>query len=270
MLASSRREILVKNLVYISSMDGFEDRFPYGIKTVSNYCNFHNIPLVVKYRKSSKVPAEVDGSWYPWFDPYLKEQDWDKVIVLDADIMIHWDAPNMFEEFADIEFGVVLDSSDPIKVGGLPHLTQWSKHFFVLNDPKTYFNAGFVVTNRECYDIIAEDITLYFNHWVKHRPSAQEQTPLNLIARNRFVNKITYLDRKWNDMIFYNYDYKDGQNNFDFIEKSWVWHFTGQSKNLGGLMGGTENRANLMKQTFDRVKNNYKADWLETLLREIE
>jgi lipopolysaccharide biosynthesis glycosyltransferase len=215
------------------------------------------------------VPSAVNGSWYPWFDPYLKEQDWDKVIILDADIMIHWDAPNMFEEFKDIQLGVVLDSSDPMTVGGYPHLRQWAGYFDVTNDPRMYFNAGFVVTNRECYNTITDNLIPYFEHWVKYRPNGLEQTPLNIIVWDMLRYQATLLEKKWNDMIMHNYDFKDGEINFDFIDNSWIWHFTGRPYSHGGLMGGCENRANLMKQTFEKVKDNYKSDWSETLLREI-
>jgi hypothetical protein len=236
----------MKNLIYVSALDGFAEKFPYGIETIKRYCDKYNIPLVVALDRSPTVPVEVNGSWYPWFDPYLINSKWEKVLILDADIMINPTTPNLLDFLEPINFAVVRDSS-PLTYGGIPHLNQWRSAFDVKTPPENYFNGGFVYTSRKYYLDIVENLKPYYEYWRDHPgdTNAWEQTPLNIVTWNLFALDIVYLPKIWNDMVMFNH------NNFDFIQSSYIWHFTGPN------MGGVANRGELMRQTYELIKDSY-------------
>lgn len=213
-----------KNLVYISALDGFADDFPLGIETWYKYCERLgvNFQLQTEYdRYVERLYSRINGSWYPWFCEYLHNEDWDKVLIVDADTMIRWNAPDIFE-VATADVNVVKDSS-PLTYGAIPHLNQWRKDFDVTMPPQNYFNAGFLVLSREAYHKIALHMGKYFDYAQTHNTHSWEQTPVNIEAWNNYGDRINYLPKIWNDMIGFNYE----EGDLSYINRSFVWHFTG-------------------------------------------
>lgn len=241
---------MAKNIVYISALDGFADDFSWGIDTWESYCRKHNLRLIVSTERDPVISKSINGSWYPWFDPKLCWGDWDRAIIVDADTMVRWSTPNLFD-VEQSSFAVVKDSS-PLDYGAIPHLDQWRKDFDVTMPPENYFNAGFILLDREKYQTISSKIKPYHEYASKPNvgTSSWEQTPVNLLAWDNFSADIKYLPKIWNDMLGFNYEYGD----MSFINMSFVMHFTGPN-----LQSNKEKRKQIMKDTYMKIYHNYES-----------
>jgi hypothetical protein len=182
----------------------------------------------------------------------------DKVILIDYDTMIRWDAPNIFEVAKDYTMCMIRDAGGP-QVGKY-HLNQWvDLNPNIKTPPVNYCNTGFVFLSKEKYLAIRNEIPKYHEYWSSFYkvgptgPNACEQTPVNIIMYDLCVDADGYLPKdikflgwEWNNMVMSKYD--DGE----FINDSYIWHFTGSK------MGGHTNKKNIIKQIWNHVKQYYK------------
>lgn len=241
-----------KNLVYISALDGFADDFPLGIETWKRYCSRMGLELRVETEADpyvTKLYPRMNGSWYPWFSEWLIDNSdtWEKILIVDADTMIRWNAPNIFD-IATSSFNVVKDSS-PLNYGAIPHLNQWRSSYDVTMPPENYFNAGMIVADVEAYYKIRNSIDAFFDVAQKINASSWEQTPVNMIAWEYYGESINYLPRIWNDMLGFNYREED----LSYINKSFVWHFTGS-----GFQVDKAKRKRMMEAAYSIVSEKYE------------
>lgn len=236
----------MKNIVCISALDGFDKDFPLGLHTWRKYCDRIGVEFCFMTERNRQISDDINGSWYPWFSPDLDDYHWDQALIVDADTMIKWDAPNIFD-IAIAEVNVVLDSS-PMNYGSIPHLNQWRYVSPVRMPPANYFNGGFVCLSKDAYRSICKEIPWYFTKAQQIGASSWEQTPINLLAWDNYGPDINYLSREWNDMIGFNY--QDGD--LRMINNSHVWHFTGPN-----MQSDKTRRQGLMQRVYDLVKMNY-------------
>jgi len=240
-----------KNIVFIPAYNGFDSELDDAISTWKWYCERWDIQLII-----ANEPKEYDfepwgnGCFEPWYDTRLVDLEYDKLLLVDADTMIRWDSPNIFEIGKDYEMCVVADAGGSNT--GQYHLNQWVELNPTIKTPaEKYFNTGFVFLTKEKYLQIKEQIPEYHQYWASFYskgptgPNACEQTPVNIIAYDLFPNEIHHLGWEWNNMVMSKYD--DGS----FINDSYIWHFT------GSRMGGHTNKKNIIKQIWEYVKEYY-------------
>jgi lipopolysaccharide biosynthesis glycosyltransferase len=241
-----------KNIIFIPAYNGFNTQLPECIESWKWYCKKWNIELILANEKREyDFEPWGNGCFEPWFDERLVELDYDKVLIVDADTMVRWDTPNVFEECKDYEMCVVADAGG--EYSGHRHLQQWIR---VNPDIKTpadkYFNTGFVFLTKKKYLAIREQMPKYYEYWSffykigPSGPNACEQTPVNIIAYDLFPNEIHHLEYIWNNMVMH--EYEDGS----FVNDSYIWHFTGPK------MGGHTNKRNIIKQIWNHIKNYYE------------
>ncbi len=240
-----------KNIIFIPAYNGFDKEFPEGIESWKYYCNKWDIQLIIaNEKKEYEFEPWGNGCFEPWYDERLVELNYDKVILIDSDTMIRWDAPNIFEITKDYEICVVADAGgEPV---GRFHLNQWVELNPLIKTPADkYFNTGFVLLTKKKYLEIKKQIPKYHAFWSSYYivgnngPNACEQTPVNIISYELFPNEIHHLSYEWNNMVMSKYD--DGE----FINDSYIWHFT------GSRMGGHKNKKNIIKQIWEYVKHQY-------------
>ena len=241
----------MKNLIYIPATNGIQDELPYGIKTWEHYCIKHDIKLIISNDlppKNKEIYKNVNFQQY--FTPKLVEEEYNRLLIVDCDTMIRWDAPNIFKEYPNHTFSVVKDISG--EGSGRYHLNQWLKfNPNIKTPPHNYFNTGFLLLSKENYLELRNAILPYYEEYVRvkrgnlYKIDTSDQTPTNIIAYDLFKNDIKFLSDIWNDMVMFKYD------DASFINNSYVWHFTGPR------MGGWGNKSNLMKQVWDHVKDQY-------------
>ncbi len=241
----------MKNLIYIPATRGLDQELPFGIKTWKFYCSKYSIDLVVS-KESVKDNREVykNDNFQQYFVDTLLTLEYDRVLIVDCDTMIRWDAPNIFELYPKDTFTVVRDVSG--YHSGKYHLDQWL--FFnpnIKTPPKDYFNSGFVLLSKNNYLKLREAMLPYYNYYIdvkqnnSLRIDTSDQTPTNIIAYDLFSEDIKYLSDIWNNMVMFKYD------DASFINDSYVWHFTGPK------LGGWENKHILMEQIWNHVNPHY-------------
>ncbi len=250
----------MKNLIFIPAYNGHSNELKYCIETWRHYAKKYNIPIVVAGEPiHSEFDSWAHGIWQRWKDMRLINGDWDKVLLVDADTMVRWDAPNVFEEFKDKNFCVVRDAGGANT--GLYHLRQWvNVNKNIKTPPQDYFNCGFLYMSKENYLKIANNIHAYYEYWksfhfmglnndeirIAGKPDAVEQTPVNILAWELFSEDINYLPDVWNNMVMCKYD------DASFVNDSYVWHFTGPR------MGGWGKKTEVIEQVYNFIKEYYK------------
>ena len=241
-----------KNLIYIPATKGLEKQLPYGIKTWEYYCKKHDIELCVS-TESMPSNSEVfkNDHFQQYFIPTLSEKEYDRVLIVDADVIVRWDTPNIFNEFPNHNFSVVRDAGFD---AGNYHLKQWLNfNPNIKTPPKDYFNSGVILISKENYLKLKEGIVPYYEYYVNAklnktpRIDTSDQTPTNILAYELFPQDIKYLDYNWNNMVMFNYD------DFSFVKNTYLWHFTGPK------MGGWDNKGKLMEQLYLHLQDYYST-----------
>jgi hypothetical protein len=199
-------------------------------------------------------------SWKKWGLDEILNGEYERILLMDIDTMVRWDAPNIFEEYPNVELGAVIDQGEVYlqsdtfsknKLLAIHYVNQWVKY-----EPRTiqqigdYINAGVMLLTKEMYISITNLLKRYHQYWLSTEntgeklPDLAEQTPVNMILWDEMKN-ITYLPTIWNDMVMATY------RDASFINKSYVWHFTGPK------MGGSNNKKSIMEQTYGIVEHKY-------------
>lgn len=239
-----------KNVVVVTAMKGEVDLSykEFCLLTWNHWAIRNNIELLVL---EDDLIKGIKPTWQRWKALELLEQhqiDYKQVALVDVDTMIHWDAPNLFEE-ADNKFSACLDNDN---VGWVIQSIEGYSNFFpaISFDWTSYFNCGMVVLNQEHRDLCTEIINFrlqndaILSHLEKTLRKGTDQTPVNYLVRQKEF-KINYLNKKWN---LTHLNRKELLTNLMFIEAGWIWHFNGFDKNQ---------RYYLMENTWNKIKSNY-------------
>ena len=239
----------MSNCIVIPAYNGIKDKFSSCIRSWEIYAERHKIDLIVH---SGPVNNNDEGSqwelsiWRRWQDLKLLLNKHDNFLQVDADTMIRWDAPNIFNECSkESEISGVLDG-----MAGFHHFPQWSmSHNLQKINFNFYFNAGLLRFSKKFADYLLYHLETYYSFWKKRKSlnikiDAVDQTAVNLIIQQSDLN-FEILPLIFNNLVLNNY------NDFNFIEENYVWHFTGPN------MGGWANKENIINQTWDKVKSNY-------------
>jgi lipopolysaccharide biosynthesis glycosyltransferase len=238
-----------KNLIYIAAHNNQEQTLPYSIASWRWYTERYNLDFKIA-NKQIHSDFKVGGfcAYEKWYDEEILSSNYDKILIVDSDVIVRWDTPNIFETFPKIEFGMVLDGGGEV---GPYHFKQWEEieNITTLNQTQ-YYNSGILLTTLNNYKTINKHIPRYFDYWQnqyiknKKNPDAIDQTPVNIIGQ-KIIGKISTLPNIWNNMVMSKYD------DASFINDSYVWHFTGPK------MGGWSNKANIMEQIWEHIKDQY-------------
>jgi len=238
-----------------SSRYEFSTFSQYSIPTWEYWCKKNNVDFKLVTESDKRVEMPI------WNKEFIFEHigdEYDKIGLIDADVMIKWDSPNIFEMYDD-EFCGVLETSNLAWVHN--SLNVYGDMFFSDIDLEfdEYINAGVTFFNKEHRYIFDALIKFYLdNKKVLDNWSiggvGKEQTPFNYILKNLNVKK-KYLPSCWNllgmhknGMFTHNWQLKEDSTPF-FIKYAYLWHFTGIP---------IENKEQLMKETWEFVRSNYE------------
>jgi len=189
------------------------------------WCDKHDIILHVQ---TKPVTTERIEMWTDKWDAIKIIEDLypgtTHVGMVDADIIIRWDCPNVFDYITDDnKVYAALDSGTH---SGLNYMLDIWKPLFPDSTASAdqYINAGLLFMSIDLLRNITREIWNAYDN--RERVEYQynrkdEQTPLNHII----YNNLTLLPKQLNDMIMFNYD------DYSFINQSYIWHFTGPRMN---------------------------------------
>lgn len=194
---------------------------------------------------------EFKPTWQRWYTLQLLEQnniEYDQVALVDVDTMIHWNAPNFFEQ-TNNNLSACVDNDN---VGWVIESIRGYNKFFpnVTLDWTSYFNCGMVVINETHKELCSSILKFRMDNnevlvnLQKTLRKGTDQTPVNYLAKYNGL-EVNLLNKKWN---LTHLNRKELLNNLMFIEAGWIWHFNGFEK---------DQRYHLMKETWNYIKGNY-------------
>lgn len=238
-----------KNIVFFTVMDEAPDNMEYKqwcFESWNYWCKKHNVDIFILeeplYDKTLMKPT-----WQRWHVLEILNAnniEYDQVALVDADTLIHPDAPNFFE-LTNHELSAV---QDDLMVEWVHNSIKGYKDFFPdvdLNWTK-YFNCGFVVINKKHLELCKQITDFYYTNLNELRnrqhntlKKGSDQTPVNYMA-TRF-GKVNFLDKRWN----FTHLHHRGVLNQMLPEVGYIYHFNGFEKTL---------RDSIMKQCWDVLK----------------
>tara|TARA_Y100000034_G_scaffold113641_1_gene148873 strand:+ start:97 stop:864 length:768 start_codon:yes stop_codon:yes gene_type:complete len=187
----------MKNVVFMLNIDlgnGRSTPYHYSIKSWNKWCNKNEVDLFVLEDLLFPVDRmKITFQRYYLFD-ILEENDidYDQILMVDSDTIIHPDCPNFFEETENKYCGVMNDGcyewvSRSIK----------SYHDFMFPDqerikPWNYINGGFQVVNKKHKQFFQDMVRFY---WEKSDKILESQEAFKVGTDQTILNHVL---RKWN------------------------------------------------------------------------
>jgi lipopolysaccharide biosynthesis glycosyltransferase len=242
----------MKKCIIIPAYNNFDNELPLGIGSWKIYANKFDIDIYIFndiLQPIEGINSWENGAWSKWKGVESLITKYDKILLVDADTLVRWDCVDIFEMTKNYEFCCIKDSGGYST--GIYHFKQWESHpsFTFTPNPTDYFNTGVLLFSKNIGKIIIENINEYFIFWKKQKQlqkiDAVEQTAINIISQKYFYKDVIFLNDMFNDMVLCKY------HDFSFINKSYIWHFTGPN------MGGWGNKVNIMEQVWDCIKDQY-------------
>lgn len=246
-----------KNIVFFTTMDQAPDSMEYKkwcLESWKHWCDKNNAEIFVLDTPlvDKTIMKPTWQRWHVFEILDANEIEYEQVAMIDADTLIHPDAPNFFE-LTNHEFAAVQDDL----------MVEWVHNSIVgYNDlfPNvkfnwtSYFNCGVIVVNESHKDLCKQITDFYYANIDELRKRQHEtlkkgsdQTPVNYMVRDSNT-PITYLDKRWN----FTHMHLRGVLNQMLPEVGYLYHFNGFDKTLRYTY--MEQCWNLLKQ-YSNVKN---------------
>lgn len=246
-----------KNLIYIVNITDTTakvDHTKYSEPCINSWkywCKKNKVDLHIVDKNDSRCGKPI------WNKELVYEyaKGYDKVGIVDADTMIRWDAPNIFETFNE-EFCMVRDDTNLDWI--YRSVENYSKYFPGMDlNIDEYGNAGVLFFHTKFLNVCEEVFKLYkdnqkeLDNW--NKGGGREQTIFNFMLKKLSI-PVRYLSPKWNlismhkrELFKYNFQMND--NIPHFIKYGYIWHFTGFA---------IENRIKVVNDTWSLVKSKYE------------
>ena len=210
-----------------------------------HYCERHNIDFYV-----IDEPKHPNTSPH-WFRYWIfnEKPDYDRYLYIDTDIMVKWNAPNIFNELPQGNFYAVRDNS------GLSWIWDGIKGYQdmfpnVNLEWDTYFNSGMMLFDKEHKYIIEGfkqfyiDNKLVIDDYREKYRKGFDQTIFNYFLKWADVN-VELVSEKWN---LFHLPRREILYNGYFIEMGYFWHFNGVNRNT---------QTQLLSNIWNNIKENY-------------
>lgn len=238
----------MKNIIFIPNVDlknGRSTPYHYSIKSWKQWAKQYDNVEVIEWTEPIMDPKEFKITLQRyWVHDILQHNDIDynQVLVVDADTIIHPDSPNFFNE-TDNKFGVVLNNG--CYEWTTRSIKNWGNALFPTHPkikPWEYFNGGFQITNKKhipFYDKVKDyylnNIT-QINQLGEQIKAGTDQTIINYLT-NEFNIEKAYLPECYNlqDLFRKNLLHIPNHSWFPdtlrFLEAGYVYHFNAIPKN---------------------------------------
>jgi len=237
----------MKNVIFIPNIavgDGRSTPYHYSVKSWKRWGELNDV-LVIEWADpimdTSTFPIIMQREWV--FDILEHNDiDYDQVLIVDADTIVHPDCPNFFEE-TNHNYAAVVNN------GCYEWVTRsikgWGEAMFP-NEPLVkaydYFNTGFVIVNKKHKPFFDEVKNLYLEHGEEIKlyrdriKASTGQTIVNFMLQKHNI-ETTKLSEGYNlqDLFRKNLLHIPGHSWFSdelrFLEAGWVYHFNAIPQN---------------------------------------
>ena len=169
--------------------------YQYSIDSWKHFCNKYDAELLLMEDPVVDI-SQMNIIWqrYYLFDILeANEIEYDQILMVDADTIVHPDCPNFFEE-TDHKYCMVHDT------GSYDWILRGMEHYkkYVFKDDWfdfwTYGNAGFQIVNKKHKDFFKSMTDFYFDNLdiIQHIQTSYgtgtDQTPLNYMLRHHDID----------------------------------------------------------------------------------
>ena len=201
----------MKNIVFIPNIDlgnGRSDNYSYCIKSWKYWCDKNDCELLLL--EDLLLPVEqMKITWqrYYVFDVLDNSNiNYDQVLMVDADTIVHPDCPNFFQMTEHKLCGAHFDGSWDWVLRGIEN---YSKYMFdgYMMPWYEYFDCGFIIVNEKHKQFFQDIVSFYFTYQdnlIKLQQTffnGTDQTPVNmLVHRNDIDLKLLPYEFNMNDM----------------------------------------------------------------------
>ena len=244
----------MKNVVFIPNIDlgnGRSTPYHYSVKSWQTWCDKHDVKLVEwtePIMDHNNFPIIYQREWV--FDILEhNEVDYDQVLIIDADTIVHPDCPNFFER-TNHEYTAVVNN------GCFEWVTRsinaWGHFMFSdMEKPKVweYFNTGFIIANKKhkpffktIQEFYLENVERLFEIRNKEKYDGLPipgvgQTCVNFLVKKHDI-KMTYLPERFNltDLFRKNMLHIPNHNDWSkdeliYKDTGYIFHFNAIPKN---------------------------------------
>ena len=244
----------MKNVVFVPNIDlgnGRATPYHYSVKSWQTWCDKHDVKLVEwtePIMDHNNFPIIYQREWV--FDILEhNEIDYDQVLIIDADTIVHPDCPNFFER-TNHEYTAVVNN------GCFEWVTRsinaWGHFMFPdMEKPKVweYFNTGFIIANKKhkpffktIQEFYLKNVERLFEIRNKEKYDGLPipgvgQTCVNFLVKKHDI-KMTYLPERFNltDLFRKNMLHIPGHNEWSkdeliYKDTGYIFHFNAIPKN---------------------------------------
>ena len=232
-----------KNIVFIVNLEdkkkpGRNNPYHYSIKSWEKWCEKNNCELLTL---TDRIYDEsiMNANWHKLFIFDLLEAneiEYDQILISDADIIIHPDAPNIFEETED-KFCAVHNYGSYDWV--CRSIENYKEFLFPDVDVPLfqYFNSGLVILNKKHKELYSKIIQFYTENHERIRYIQEnygvgtDQPVLNFFVQKENID-YKQLPYKWNMQDMARFEILNDELTFTKI--GWIYHFNAIPNNEGG------------------------------------
>lgn len=255
----------MSNIVFIPNIDTGDSRstpYHYSVKSWTNWAKQYNDVEVIEWTEPIFPPTSMKITLQRyWVHDILEhnEIEYEQVLVVDADTIVHPNCPNFFNETLG-KFSVVLNNG--CYEWTTRSIDSWKKALFPEQDTvKTweYFNGGFQITSKkdkEFYNFVKDyylnnqQLILKLSEQIK---AGTDQTIINYLVKQYGI-EVNYLKECYNlqDLFRKNLLYIPNHSWWTdellFVKAGWVYHFNAIPQNSRHL-------EYWMKRTYNQLYN---------------
>lgn len=244
-----------KNIVFIvniSDPDKASRATPYqlSIDSWNAWCSKNDCELFILDQRI--YPKEImNANWHKIFALDLLEAsdvNYRQVLIVDADTIIHPDAPSIFN-ITDNKMSVIRNYGSMDWV--CRSYENYKKHLFpnIEYSPIDYFNSGVIVINQLHKDFYKKVQEFYLSNYQAIQNIQQtygvgtDQPVLNFLARKENI-ELKLLPYEWNMQDMSRFEILNP--NLSFIDIGWIYHFC-------AIPGGDDSTNYWMNKTYNKL-----------------
>lgn len=259
----------MKNVVFIPNIslnNGRSKGYHYSIKSWSKWCKLNDIELF-EWTEPIADPESLKITLQRyWVHDILEYNNinYDQVLIVDADTIIHPSTPNFFLE-TENKFSVVVNNGCYEWV--TRSIREWGTNLFPEEEyikPWNYFNGGFQITNKLHKHFYKQVQNFYLENSILISKlsgiikAGTDQTIINYLSKIHNVEK-KLLPECYNlqDLFRKNLLHIPGhswfEDNLNFINAGWIYHFNAIPSNPRDTFYWMERT---YKHLFNETENN--------------
>jgi hypothetical protein len=236
----------MKNIIFIVNIDNDNNRnkpYHYSIKSWKKWADKNNAEVFVLTERVYENNY-MHTNWHKSLALELLKSnniEYNQVLIVDADTIVHPNCPNFFNE-TDDKFCAVMNDSCYEWVQR--SIRKYGDYIFPdIEKIKTweYFNSGFIIVNKKHEDFFDKVLNFYHDNFEKFAYSqsflvGHDQTPLNFFVKKYNIEtKLLPNCYNFQDMFKKNLLHIPGHSwwadELIFLDSGWVYHFNSIPKN---------------------------------------